>query len=354
MTFIRALIIGCASLCASVGVARAEETMHAIRYQTTGPSSVLQYDTVPRPTPGPGEVLVKVMACGVNPVDGQLRSRPADKDQREFPIIPGHDIAGRVVAVGPGVSRKLVSSNVFALLSWKGGAYAEYVTVPVDAVASKPKRLSYIEAAAVPLAGLTAYQALFTDGHLRAGQTVLIHGGSGGVGHLAIQLAKHAGARVIATASTQNLDFLRSAGADVVVDYRTQKFEDFAHDVDLVLDTVGGDTLVRSYAVVRHGGTVISLVQVPDLPVLADRAAHGMRTLVHPDQQQLKELAALADQGVIKPAIAATYPLDKAGAAQDDLERLHRPGKVVLLSPSLQDSRADLGITSPQTMAAGP
>jgi len=327
--------------------------MHAIRYQTTGPSSVLQYDTIPKPTPGPGEVLVKVMASGVNPVDGQLRSRPADNDRRIFPIIPGHDIAGPIVAVGTGVSRKLISSDVFALLSWKGGGYAEYVTVPADAIASKPKRLSYVEAAAVPLAGLTAYQALFTDGHLRAGQTVLIHGASGGVGHLAIQLARHAGARVIATASTQNLDFLRSAGADVVVDYKTQKFEDFAHDVDLVLDTVGGDTLVRSYAVVRHGGMVISLVQIPDLPTLADRAAHGMRTLVHPDPRQLKELAVLADRGVIKPAIAATYPLDKAGAAQDDLERLHRPGKLVLLSPSLEAARAESEGASPRLPTAG-
>jgi NADPH:quinone reductase-like Zn-dependent oxidoreductase len=310
-------------------------TMQAVRYYETGPSSVLKVETAPRPVAGPGEVLVHVSAAGVNPIDVQLRQRWPGKNPRSYPAIPGHDISGRVVSAGTGVDPSLVSKDIFALLSWNGGAYAEYVAVPAEAVVLKPARLTHVQAAAVPLVALTAYQALFVDGHLAAGQTVLIHGGSGGVGHMAVQLAKNAGARVIATASAENLEFVRSLGADVVIDYRAKKFEDVARDVDFVLDAVGGETLKRSYGVVRSGGTLISIVESPDAASLAARKIEGKRIFVRPDKNHLQQIAALIDKGAVKPTVSMTYPLSEAAVAQDDLSRLRKPGKSVLIVRAL-------------------
>jgi NADPH:quinone reductase-like Zn-dependent oxidoreductase len=253
-----------------------------------------------------------------------------------FPAISGYDISGRIVGAGPGVDPSLVSKDVFALLSWRGGgAYAEYVAVPAELVAPKPARLTHVQAAAVPLVALTAYQALFVDGHLAAGQTVLIHGGSGGVGHMAVQLAKHAGARVLATSSAENLEYIRSIGADVAIDYRAQRFEDVAGEVDFVLDTVGGDTLKRSYGIIRSGGTLVSILESPDAALLAGRKAHGARTIVRPDRSNLQKIAALIDKGAVTPTVSMTYPLAEAATAQDDLSRLRKPGKSVLIVQAL-------------------
>lgn len=311
------------------------ETMQAVRYHEIGPSSVLKVETAPRPLAGPGQVLVRVAAAGVNPIDVQLRQSWPGKGPRPYPVIPGHDISGSIVGVGAGVDPALVSKDVFALLSWSGGAYAEYVAVPANAVVPKPARLSYAQAAAVPLVALTAYQALFVDGHLARGQTILIHGGSGGVGHMAIQLAKNAGARVFATASAENLQFIRVIGADVAIDYRAQRFEDVVSNVDLVLDTVGGNTLKRSYEVVRPGGMLISIVEAPDLAWLAERKLQGARTTVRPDKGHLEQIANLIQEGAVTPTVSMTYPLADAATAQDDLGRLHKPGKSVLIVQAL-------------------
>lgn len=324
------------------GASDSVATMQAVRYHETGPSSALRVESAPRPVAGPGEVLVRVVAAGVNPIDAQLRQRWPGKDTRVFPVISGYDISGRIISAGSGVDPSLVSKDVFALLSWRGGgAYAEYVAVPAESVVPKPVRLTHVQAAAVPLVALTAYQALFVDGHLTAGQTVLIHGGSGGVGHMAVQLAKHAGARVLATSSAENLEYIRSIGADVAIDYRAQRFEDVARNVDLVLDTVGGDTLKRSYGVIRSGGTLISLVELPDAALLAERKARGARTIVRPDSGHLNQIAALIDKGAVTPTVSMTYPLAEAAAAQDDLSRLRKPGKSVLIVQALdaQDHR---------------
>lgn len=307
------------------------QTMQAVRYHEAGPDSVLRLETAPRPVAGPGEVLVRVAAAGVNPIDVILRKHYPGKDTRKFPVISGHDISGSIVAVGSNVQPSLIGTDVFALLSWRGGAYAEYVAVPAESVVPKPSRLTHVQAAAVPLVALTAYQAMFVDGKLAAGQTILIHGGSGGVGHTAVQLAKHAGARVIATSSAENLQFLRSIGADTTVDYRAQRFEDVARDVDFVLDTVGGDTLQRSYGVLRSGGTLISLVESPDSALLAARKLRGTRTTVRPDKDHLGKIAALIDKGALTPTVSQTYPLAEAATAQTDLKRLRKPGKSVLV-----------------------
>ncbi len=318
-------------LAMGVAAGDASPTMQAVQYHETGPSNVLRLETAPRPVPKAGQVLVQVAAAGVNPIDVLLRQGWQGAGPLKFPMIPGHDIAGRVVGAGPGVDPVLVDKDVFALISWRGGAYAEYVAVPAELVVPKPPRLSFAQAAAVPLVALTAYQALFVDGRLSAGQRILIHGGSGGVGHIAVQLAKNAGARVLATASEENLDYVRTIGADVAIDYQKQRFEELTGEVDFVLDTVGGETLERSFRIIRPGGTLISTVAVPDGALLAQRKLKGARITVRPDRNNLREIAVLIQTGAVTPTVSMTYPLTQAAVAQDDLGRLRKPGKSVLM-----------------------
>jgi NADPH:quinone reductase-like Zn-dependent oxidoreductase len=316
---------------------KSAESMQAVRYHEAGPSSVLRLEAAPRPVPKTGEVLVRVAAAGVNPIDVLIRQGWPAAGTPAYPVISGHDISGRVVAMGAGVDPALMDKDVFALISWRGGAYAEYVAVLAELVVPKPPRLTHVQAAAVPLAALTAYQALFVDGRLTAGQRILIHGGSGGVGHIAVQLAKHAGAHVLATASADNLEYVRSIGADVAIDYRKQRFEDVAGEVDFVLDTVGGDTLQRSYRMIRSGGTVVSIMESPDKALLAERKLQGVRTTVRPDRNNLRQIAVLIQKGVVTPTVSMTYPLAAAAVAQDDLSRLRKPGKSVLVIQELDE-----------------
>lgn len=313
--------------------------MRVMRYQETGPSSVMRVETAPRPTPKPGEVVVQVAAAGVNPIDVQLRPDGQGASAPTFPAISGHDIAGRVVATGAGVDPVLVGQDVFALISRRGGGYAEYVAVSAGLVVPKPPRLSYAQAAAVPSAALTAYQALFVEGRIAAGQRILIHGGSSEVGHMAVQLAKHAGAHVIATTSADNLEYVRVIGADVAVDERTKRLESVVGQVNFVLDTVGGDALSRSYRVIRPGGTLISTVETPDSARLAERRLKGARVSVHPDRNNLREIALLIQRGEVTPTVSMMYPLADGAIARNDLDRLHRPGKSVLLVQSLEENK---------------
>src|SRR5213076_1941612 len=241
-------------------------TMKAVVVHEYGGPEVLKYEEVPRPEPKEDQILVRVMAAGVNPVDALIRSGMFAKYEKDvFPIIPGADIAGVVEKVGSKVTKFKAGDPVFAYVSLKGGGgYAEYALAPEREAAPKPKSLGYVEAAAVPIVALTAWQALIDTAKLKAGQSVLIHGGSGGVGSFAIQIAKARGAKVIATASTPNQELLKQVGADVAVDYTKTKFEDVAKDVDIVLDPVGRDTLARSYAVLKKGGFIATLVSRPD------------------------------------------------------------------------------------------
>jgi NADPH:quinone reductase-like Zn-dependent oxidoreductase len=306
-------------------------TMHAIQYSEYGDSSVLHYNTVRRPDPFPGQVLIKVAAAGVNPVDVGFRSGGMERFAEKAPITPGLDVAGTIVAVGEGVNKDLVKTEVWTMLSWSGGGYAEYVAAPQELVVPKPKTLTPIQAGSLPLVGLTAFQALFVDGKLKSGDTILIHGAAGGVGHIAVQLAKQAGARVIGTASASNTDYLKSIGVDVVIDYKAERFEDRAKQVDFVLDTVGHDTLKRSYAVLRRGGTLISLLETPDAGQMKAFGLQGKRTIVRPVAADLNRLAQIIDTASIVPAIKAQYPLEKATEAQDALDTNKAPGKIVIV-----------------------
>ena len=306
--------------------------MKAVVIHEYGGLEVLKYEDVQRPEPKEDQILVRVIAAGVNPVDGLIRSGMFAKHEKAtFPMILGADIAGVVEKTGSKVTKFKAGDPVFAYASLKsGGAYAEYALTTEREAAPKPKVLTYVEAAAVPVVALTAWQALVDTAKLSARQTVLIHGGSGGVGTFAIQIAKARGARVIATASTANQDLLKQLGADVAIDYTKQKFEDVAKDVDVVLDSIGKDTLARSYGVVRKGGFIVSLVARPDRAELDKRGIRGAALSVEPNSDELAEIGKLIDEGKIKVIVSQTFPLSEAIKAQEQVATGHTRGKIVL------------------------
>ena len=316
----------------SVHFVRADEKpmMKAVVAHEYGAPEVLKFEEMPRPEPKEDEVLVRVIASGVNPADPLTLS---GKYAREFgthlPLIPGYDIAGVVEKTGAKVTNLKAGDAVYGYPTF-GGGWAEYVTVKQWEVAAKPKKLNFAEAAAVPMAALTAWQALVDTAQLHPGQTILVHGGSGGVGSFTVQIAKARGARVIATASTANQDLLKQLGADVAIDYTKTRFEDVAKDVDAVLDPVGKETLARSYGVVKKGGIVMSLVARPDPVELEKRGIRGAAISVHPDAEDLAEITRLIDAGKIKPVVTEVLPLSEAIAAQRQAETHHTRGKVVL------------------------
>jgi NADPH:quinone reductase-like Zn-dependent oxidoreductase len=307
-----------------------EPMMKAVVAHEYGAPEVLKFEEVSRPQPKEDEALVRVIASSVNPADPLTLS---GKYAREFgthlPLIPGYDIAGVVEKTGANVTKLKVGDAVYGYPTF-GGGWADYVTVKEWEVAAKPKSLNFVESAAVPMGGLTAWQALVDVAKLQPGQTVLVHGGSGGVGSFAIQIAKARGARVIATASTANQDLLKQLGADVAVDYTKTKFEDVAKDVDAVLDPVGRETLARSYGVVKKGGIVMSLVARPDPAEIKKHGIRGAGISVHPDAEDLGEIAQLIDAGKIKPIVTQVLPLNQAIAAQQQAATHHTRGKVVL------------------------
>jgi NADPH:quinone reductase-like Zn-dependent oxidoreductase len=307
-------------------------TMKAIVVQKYGGPEVLKYEDAPRPEPKEDQILVRVIAAAVNPVDGMIRSgKFANYFHTTFPLIPGYDISGVVEKTGPKITKFKAGDPVYAYIGLKeGGGYAEYAVATEKEAAPKPKSLTFEEAAAVPLAAETAWQALIDTAKLSAGQTVLIHGGSGGVGSFAIQIAKARGARVIATASTPNQDLLKQLGADVAVDYTKTKFEDVAKDVDVVLDSVGKDTLSRSYGVVKKGGFIVSLVARPDQVELDKREIRGASLDVKPDADELAKVTKLIEAKKIKPVVSQVLPLSEAAKAQEQAATGHTRGKIVL------------------------
>jgi NADPH:quinone reductase-like Zn-dependent oxidoreductase len=282
------------------------------------------------PEPKENELLVRVIASGVNPADPLIVS---GKYAREFgthlPLIPGYDMAGVVEKIGAKITRLKVGDPVYAYLLW-GGGWAEHAITNEGEAAIKPKSLTFSEAAAVPLAALTAWQALVDTAQLHAGQTVLIHGGSGGVGSFAIQIAKARGARVLATASAANRDLLKQLGADVAIDYTATKFEDVAKDVDVVLDPVGKDTLARSYGVVKKGGIVVTIVSRPDQAELDKRGIRGASLSSHPNANELAEITKLIDEKKIRPIVTQVLPLAAAAKANEQAATHHTRGKIVL------------------------
>ncbi|SFP49425.1 NADP-dependent oxidoreductase [Tranquillimonas alkanivorans] len=302
-----------------------------IRIHEFGDASVLRAEDQPVPEPGPGELLVRVDAAGVNPVDFKIREGAyplVTKD--DLPFSMGADVAGTVERAGEGVTSFDRGAAIHAMLGQGRGAYAQHVIVKSDEAAAIPANLSAAEAASVPLAGLTAWQGLLDHGRLAAGQRVLIHGAAGGVGHFAVQIAKAQGATVIATAREEDADFLRDLGADEVIDYRNQRFEDETDEIDLVFDTIGGETQERSWQVLKKGGAMVSTLDEPSESKANEKNAHRARFLVQPNGTQLEEIDALIHQGKIRVVVDRTFPLDQAGRAHDTLEGEHIRGKIAL------------------------
>jgi NADPH:quinone reductase-like Zn-dependent oxidoreductase len=307
-------------------------SMMAWRVHEFGPPHVMRFERILRPNPGPGEVLVKVEAAGVGPWDGWIRAGKSALPQ-PLPLTLGSDLSGDIVAVGPGVSDLRVGDQVYGVTNPRFiGAYAEYAVAFAAMVSGKPTSLTYIEAASVPVIAVTAWQALFDQAQLTAGQTVVIHGAAGNVGAYAVQLARRAGVRTIATAATDDIAFVRNLGADTVIDYRTQRFEEEVRDADAVIDLVGGETQERSFQVLRRGGKLISAVSPPDQHLAQSHGVEAAFFLVNVTSQYLAEIASLVDGGKLRTRVGAVLPLADAREAHFMLERV-RPqpkGKIVL------------------------
>src|SRR5882724_5586215 len=308
------------------------QTMKAIRIHNYGGPEVLQYEDAPRPKPQAGEVLVRVHAAGVNPIDWKVREgQVKDFWHHKFPLILGWDLSGVVEELGRGVSRFKIGDEVYSVPDPnRDGAYAEYIVVRESELALKPKSLHHIRAAAVPLAALTVWQSLFDTAQLQPGQRVLIHAGSGGVGHLAVQLAKWKGAYVFATASTKNKDLLRKLSVDEPIDYTQQRFEDVARNIDVVLDTIGGETQERSWSVLKKGGVLVSLVQPPSEEKAKELGVRAVFVGVQANGEQLAEIAKIIDSGKLAPVIDRILPLSEAGRAHELSQSGHIRGKIVL------------------------
>ena len=306
--------------------------MKAIVVRQWGGPEVLKLEDVPVPTPKEDQMLIKVFAAGVNSFDGMLRSgKYAKIFNMQLPWIPGYDVAGTVEKVGGKVTKFKVGDPVYAFISIPtGGGYAEYARAKENQAALKPVTLHFVEAAGVPSVALTAWQALVDKANVQPGQTVLIHGASGGVGMFAIQIAKIRGAKVFATASTANQDFLKQLGADMPIDYKTQKFEDVAKDVDVVVDGVGGETLTRSYPVVKKGGVLVSLVGRVDRAQLDNHGIRGVSLEAEYSGDELARIGKLIDEKKIKVVVAETFPLADASKAEAKADTGHARGKIVL------------------------
>jgi NADPH:quinone reductase-like Zn-dependent oxidoreductase len=316
-----------------------KQTMQAIRVHQYGEPEQLKLEQLPRPEPQAGEVLIRVHAAGVLPADWKTRQGFfKDVFPVSFPYIPGSAVAGVVEEIGPGVTTFQQGQAVFGRTT--NGAYAEYTTTAVkppaltpktfSLLALKPETLSFDEAATISGGATIAWTALFEDGALQAGQRVLIHGAAGGVGLYAIQFARWKGAQVIATASTANVDFVRSLGAETVIDYTTTPFEQFVRDVDLVLDTIGGETLQRSMEVVKSGGTLISLLEQPPQEKAQERDIRALNNAVLPTNEHLRTIAQLIAEGQIKAIAGKTFSLPEAPQAHELSQSGHGRGRIVL------------------------
>jgi NADPH:quinone reductase-like Zn-dependent oxidoreductase len=340
---------------ATVSSAR-EALLKAIAIRRYGGNEHVRLEEFPKPEPGPGDLLVEVHAASVNPVDFKIRNGGLKiLTPYRMPLILGNDLSGVVAAVGPGVTRFRPGDEIYSRLDKdRIGTFAEFVLVRETAAARKPSKLTHTEAASIPLVGLTAWQALVELGHLSSGQSVLIHAGSGGVGTFAIQLARHLGAHVATTVGARNKELVRGLGAETIVDYKTTRFEDAVKDVDVVLDTQGGETLERSFAVAKVGGVVVSVGGTPDgkfakawglnpFLVLAltfmsrkvtrlarIRGARYEYLFMRADGEALGRISALIDQGAIRSVLDKTFPLDQTAEALAYSESGRATGKVVI------------------------
>ncbi|MFD7729344.1 NADP-dependent oxidoreductase [Kitasatospora phosalacinea] len=314
---------------------QAPTTMRAISQDVLGGPEVLQLVQRPRPVPGPSQVLVRVRAAGLNPTD--WKHRAAGLFLGQPPFVLGWDVAGTVEAVGLGVTLFAPGDEVFGMLPYPHGAgsHAEYAVGPARAFARRPASLDVVQAGALPLAALTAWQALVDTAQVRSGDRVLVHAAAGGVGHLAVQIAKSRGAHVIGTAGAAKHDFLRRIGVDEPVDYRAVDFAEAVRDVDVVLDTVGGDYQLRSLRTLRRGGLLVSILPFPAEGLAEEAARLGVRTamlLVEADHAGMAAVADLAERGLLRAEIAGTFPLAGAAEAHEVGDGGRVAGKLVLLA----------------------
>jgi len=306
--------------------------MKAARLHARGGPEQVVYEDAPMPSPAAGEVLLKVCATGITPTELSWDETYSNPDGSErLPTIPGHEVCGIVETLGPNVNAFHKGDQVFGLVDFpKNGAAAEYVAVRAANLARKPASLDYASSAAVPLSALTAWQALFDHAKLSSGQRVLIHAAAGGVGTFAVQLARHRGIHVVATASARNADFLRQLGAEEVIDYTSVPFETRVSGVDAVLDSVGGETLRKSFRVVKKGGAVISIKDPVPKEESVRYGVRGEFFIVEPKQQELDELARLIDDDVVEPVVEEVLPLAEARRAFEQGASGHNRGKIVL------------------------
>ena len=303
--------------------------MKAVHIHEQGGPDVLRFEDVPRPEPSAREMLVRIHAAGVNPVDWKIRQGLLGKIL--LPAVMGSDFSGVVEALGPEVTEFHAGQSVFGSVADESGSYAEYALADVSLTAEKPAALDHLQAAALPIPSLTAWQAIFDHANLQAGQKILIHGAAGGVGSFAVQFAKWKGAHVIGTASASNAGYVRSLGAEQVIDYKKVRFEDSVHKVDAVLDTIGGETQERSWKVLKRGGTLVSLVQSPSEKSAATNHARGI--LMREDAKRTDQLARIAELvvgGKIKVNVETVLPLREARKAQELSQSRHARGKIVL------------------------
>lgn len=313
--------------------------MKAVFIESFAPQGNIQVGQVPTPKPGKGEICIAVAYAGVNPADAKVAEGLfQSRVPHQFPLILGWEASGRVHSLGKNVTSFKIGDKVYvycrkSILQW--GSWAEYLIFPAEHVALMPNNLSMAEAAVVPLAGLTAWQALFEKTNLKSGQQILIHGGAGGVGGFAIQWAKNCGARVITTASSSKFEYVKDFGADEIIDYQNVNFVDYirkAHPsgIDVVFDTIGGTVYQQSFEILKPGGSIVSIREQPDLALAAQFKVRAEYLFVQPNGKELREIAKLFELGKAKPPKIQEFPLDQAAFAIEAIRKGHTAGKIVL------------------------
>lgn len=296
-----------------------------------GDKNVLNYTDVECPEPKADEVLVKIHVAAVNPVDWKIRNGLGEMFGLKLPIILGCEIAGTIEETGADVKKFKTGDEVFGYISLtRNGGYAEYVIAKESEIVKKPQDIDFENAAAISVGALTAWQAIFDTANLQSGQKILIHGASGGVGSMAVQLTKAKGAYIVATASGKNEEFVKNLGADEFVDYTKQKFEDVAKDVDVVFDNIGGETQKRSFQTLKKGGFLVSIVAPPEQESAEKFGIKAEMISVQPNAEQLAEITKLVEEGKVKTHIETVLPLSEVKKAHELSESGHTRGKIVL------------------------
>jgi NADPH:quinone reductase-like Zn-dependent oxidoreductase len=309
--------------------------MLGVRLYEYGGVENFRFEELPKPEPQADEVLVRIHATSINPIDWRQRSGSVqNRIPLTLPIILGCDFAGTIEEVGNGVADFAIGDEVFGYCGvMRDGSYAQYIALPAAHIARKPGSMSMTEAGATPLGAITAWVAIIEEGGLSAGQSILIHGGAGGVGSMAVQIAKHVGATVYATGSARNEALIRSLGADTFIDYAAEKFENVASGMDVVLDTIGGETQARSWQCLAPGGFMAAIAAPPSPDMMKEYGARGSRPAARPDGAILTQIASIADAGALRVIIDSVHPLNDLAAATLLSEAGHARGKIAVTVP---------------------